>query len=162
MSRRPALVALGTALTAALALPAGASAADLPDRGHRETGCARQFDQAVQRYLDTTARHDADGFGTLAHDGYTIVMPDATVYAGKTDAMAFIREFFADTNWEQSFTLKQRVVSGCQTAFVLFDSVWHRPSDDYRSHLVIGLSWTREHGAWQVVQDQNTKVPPTS
>ncbi|MFD9911025.1 YybH family protein [Streptomyces sp. NPDC059063] len=120
--------------------------------------CAAQFGSAVRAYVDATRDRDTERYERLVHDGYTIVFADGEVREGKADSMEFIREFFADTGWNQTFQETRRVVSGCRTGFVLFDSVYTRPADGYRAHLVIGLSFTREHGRWLVLHDQNSRL----
>ena len=49
-------------------------------------------------------------------------------------------------------------MADCSTGFVLFDSVYAEPAAGYEQKLVIGLTFTREHGRWQLLGDQNTEV----
>jgi uncharacterized protein (TIGR02246 family) len=146
---------LGAALTAAVVLPVGSSAS-ADDVTSATRGCEREFRSAVQAYVRTTDRRDADAFGALLHRDFTGIFPDGEVLAGKDEGLAFFREFFADPSWTQTFTPLRTTVQGCGTGFVLFDSVYEQPGA--RVHMVIGLSWTRERGRWLVVHDQNTQV----
>ena len=70
---------------------------------------------------------------------------------------AFIDGFFARTDWTQSFDLKRKVAD-CDNGFVLFESVYAEPAAGFSQTLMIGITWTREHGRWLVLADQNTEV----
>ncbi|MFG3260077.1 YybH family protein [Streptomyces sp. NPDC048172] len=125
------------------------------DSGSR---CDRQFDAAVTQYVDAHPARDVEMFAGVLHDGWTVVFPDAEVLKGKKAGLKWVREeFFNDPDWTQTFDEERRVVSGCRTGFVLFDSVYEEPG--YRTHLKIGLTFTYEHGRWLVIHDQNTRVP---
>jgi uncharacterized protein (TIGR02246 family) len=152
MSLRTRIVAAGLALAAAGGVTVTASAA-----AHPGDGCARQFDAAVRTYLRTTDQRDARGFNALLHRDVTGVLPGGAVFSGRAEMAAFIDGFFARTDWTQTFT-EQRRAADCETGYVLFDSVYAEPAAGYVSPLVIGLTWTREHGRWLVLADQNTAV----
>jgi len=124
----------------------------------RAVGCERQFHEAVREYVETTDDRDAEGFNALLHPDITAILPGGIVFAGKEETAAFIDQFFARTDWTQSLTVRRTTVDGCATAFVLFDSVYAEPASGYRDDLVIGITWTREHGRWLVLHDQNTVV----
>lgn len=152
MSVRHRVAAVGLALATLGVLGAPASAAG------GGSGCARQFDAAIDRYLSTTDDRDAAGFNRLLHEDVIGVLPGGTVFAGRAELAGFIDRFFARTDWTQSFSLRHKAVSGCSTGFALFDSVYAEPAAGYRQQLAIGLTWTRENGRWLVLADQNTEV----
>ncbi len=79
------------------------------------------------------------------------------MFSGKAEMAAFVDGFLARTDWTQTFTEVRRTAS-CDTGYVLFESVYAEPAAGYVSPLVIGLTWTREHGRWLVPADQNTAV----
>jgi uncharacterized protein (TIGR02246 family) len=124
------------------------------------SGCGRQLDAAVHRYVATTDRRDAAGFNALLHRDVTGTLPGGTVFAGKADMADFITRFFGRTDWTQTFELRRTTRTGCATAYVLFDSVYAEPAAGYSQQLAIGVTWTREHGRWLVLADQNTEVTP--
>lgn len=155
MSLRMRVAAAGLALAAAAGITVTAvTAAAATHPGH---GCARQFDAAVQTYLRTTDQRDARGFNALLHRDVTGVLPGGAVFSGRSEMAAFIDGFFARTDWTQTFTEARRT-AGCETGFVLFESVYAEPAAGYTQPLMIGLTWTREHGRWLVLADQNTEV----
>lgn len=157
MSLRHRAAAAGLALAALAVLgPAAAAAPATTSTGSH--GCGRQLDAAVDRYVATTDDRDARGFNALLHRDVTGVLPGGTVFAGKAEMAGFIDGFFARTDWTQSFEHLRTAVNGCSTAYVLFDSVYAEPEAGFRQQLAIGITWTREHGRWLVIADQNTEV----
>lgn len=123
-------------------------------RGH---GCERQFDATVATYLRTTDQRDARGFNALLHRDVIGVLPGGAVFDGRAEFASFIDTFFAREDWTQTFELKHRKAD-CSTGYALFDSVYAEPAAGYAQKLVIGLTFTREHGRWQLLADQNTEV----
>jgi SnoaL-like domain len=120
--------------------------------------CARDFGTAVRRYVRTTHRRDAAGFASLLDPRVVVVLRPGDVFYGKRATMRFIRGFFADPGWTQSFREITRTVRGCRTAFVLFDSVYRAPGADPLP-LVIGVSFTRRGGRWLAVHNQDSQGP---
>jgi uncharacterized protein (TIGR02246 family) len=155
MSLRHRIVAVGLALTAIGTVTTAGSAAAA---AAATNGCGRQFDSAVSSYLRTTDARDARGFTALLHPDVVGVLPGGTVFDGKKAMAGFITTFFARTDWTQTFSLKRKVVSDCESGYVLFESVYAEPAAGYSQKLMIGVSWTREHGRWLVLADQNTEV----
>ncbi|MFG3697631.1 nuclear transport factor 2 family protein [Micromonospora sp. NPDC047620] len=159
LGRTLALVGLAAGLLAAVpaavsAAPDDATAGDGDASAH---GCERAFDRAVQAYVDTTARRDLDGFAALLHPDVTSVFAsDGEVLDGKQATVDWLRGFFADDSWTQSFSVAKRTVVGCRTGFVLFDSVYAVPATGTRVPLLIGVSFTYEHGRWLVLQNQDS------
>lgn len=150
-----ALIGLGVAAPASAGVVAGESPSP-------QQVCARQFDRAVRAYVRTTDRRDAPGFNALLHPDVTIVFANGGVISGKPDSAAFIRDFFADPGWTQTFTELRRTVQGCRTGFVLFDSVYSVPAQNRVSPLVIGVTFTYAHGGWLVLHNQDSTGPASS
>lgn len=119
--------------------------------------CERAFDRAVKAYVETTDQKDADGFAALLHKDVTAIFANGGVLYGKRETMGFIGPFFEATNWTQSFDELSRVVRGCKTGFVLWDSVFTQ--DGEPTPLVIGVTFTWENGRWLVVQNQDSSGP---
>jgi len=151
MSLRMRIVAVGLALAAVGGVTSIGTAAASGN------SCGRQFDAAVKSYLSTTDHRDARAFNALLHRDVVGVLPGGTTFYGKREMAAFIDGFFARTDWTQTFALKSKNAN-CDTGFVLFESVYAEPAAGYSQKLMIGLTWTREHGRWLVLADQNTEV----
>ncbi|WP_433652553.1 nuclear transport factor 2 family protein [Micromonospora zamorensis] len=147
------LAAAPAAVSAATAGPADTTTGDAV----ATRGCERAFDRAVRAYVETTARRDLDGFAALLHPDVTSVFAsDGEVLDGKRATVDWLRGFFADDSWTQSFSVAKQTVVGCRTGFVLFDSVYAVPATGTRVPLLIGVSYTYQHGQWLVLQNQDS------
>lgn len=142
--------------TASLSGPAAAVVAPSHRGGGGDQRCVRQFDKAVQTYVRTTDARNARGFNALLHRDVTAVLPGGYTLVGKPEVAGFIDGFFARTDWTQTLTVKHTAVAGCETALVLFDSVY--TDGDGAVPLAIIITWTYERGEWKVLVDQNTVV----
>ncbi|WP_109509041.1 YybH family protein [Nocardioides speluncae] len=119
--------------------------------------CERAFDRAVDAYIETTDERDAAGFAALLHKDVTAIFANGGVLYGKEATMGFIEPFFEATNWTQTFEELTRVVRGCKSGFVLFDSVFTQ--DGEPTPLVIGVTFTWERGRWLAVHNQDSNGP---
>ncbi|MGI5525715.1 nuclear transport factor 2 family protein [Micromonospora sp. CA-259024] len=145
------------AVSAAVPGPTDTTTDDTTTGDAAARGCARAFDRAVQAYVETTARRDLDGFAALLHPDVTSVFAsDGEVLDGKRATVDWLRGFFADDSWTQSFSVAKQTVVGCRTGFVLFDSVYAVPATGTRVPLLIGVSYTYQHGRWLVLQNQDS------
>jgi uncharacterized protein (TIGR02246 family) len=148
-----------TAACLALVISGGAAAATAGGRSDRTARCARDLDRAERQYVRTTERRDVDGFNALLDRDVTLVLRQGEVYDGKAEFAAFIEEFFADPSWTQTFALRKKVVKGCSTAFVRYDSRFRDPDDGVDLQLVIGLSFVHRDGRWLVLHNQDSGRP---
>ncbi|MGW3891976.1 nuclear transport factor 2 family protein [Micromonospora chokoriensis] len=160
LGRTLALLGLTAGLLAAApaaGLAATPGLADTTTGDAAARGCERAFDRAVRAYVETTERRDLDGFAALLHPDVTSVFAsDGEVLDGKRATVDWLRGFFADDSWTQSFSVAKQTVVGCRTGFVLFDSVYAVPATGTRVPLLIGVSYTYQHGRWLVLQNQDS------
>lgn len=134
----------------------GAAGAAPAEGGGGHTACERRLDEAVETYVRTTDDRDAPGFNALLHRDVTAVLPGGYTLVGRDAVADFIDGFFARTDWTQTLELRHTAVAGCDTALVLFDSVY--TDGDGAVPLAIVVTWTYEGGRWKVLVDQNTVV----
>jgi hypothetical protein len=155
--------ALGlAALVSAAAAVCTSAVASAPQRATTgspgQRACARQFDQTVQRYISTTQARDVRGFASVLDRDVVVVFRTGDVLYGKRETMTFIRDFFADPGWTQTFRVITRTVKGCRTGFVLFDSVY-TAEGAAPLPLVIGVSFAYRAGRWLAVHNQDSQGP---
>lgn len=124
-----------------------------------DPSCEQSFDRAVDTYVTTTHDRDVDGFASVLHPDVTLIFAGGDVLYGKDQSMGFIREFFADPAWTQTFDELTREVDGCRSGFVLFDSVYTPAPDAEPKPLVIGVTFTYEHGRWLALHNQDSNGP---
>jgi hypothetical protein len=146
-----------TMLVGGSATQAASESGQAPDPKRAGWWCEHSFDRTIDRYVGSHPIRDVDMLASTLHDEWTVIFADGELLVGKEEGLAWVREeFFSDPSWTQSFTEVRRVVRGCSTGFILFDSIYEQPG--YRTHLMIGLSLTYERGRWLVIQDQNSRV----
>ena len=161
--RNRLLVSLGAVLTVAAvgASEHATSAAPEPvahDRDSRAS-CEARFDRAVRAYTDTTHQRDVEGWGSLLHPDVTVVFAGGDVLYGKQQTMEWARGFFVDPAWTQTFEERTRVVEGCRSGFVLFDSEYTPEPGADPKPLVIGITFTFDRGRWLVLHNQDSNGP---
>ena len=152
------MLAAGAAL-AAVGLPVGTGVAGAEVAPASVGHCEHSFDRAVQTYVETTHERDVQGFGSVMHPDVTLVFAGGDVLFGKEATMGFIRDFFADPAWTQTFDELTRTVRGCRTGFVLFDSLYTPSPTSDPKPLVIGVTFTYERGQWLAVHNQDSNGP---
>ena len=159
--RRRAAAVAGLVAVLATATTVSASADTSTDQAatHGQRVCRYQFNQAVRAYVHTTETRNAAGFNALLDRDVTVIFANGGVLSGKKEVSGFITDFFNDPGWTQTFTTLQKHVEGCRTGFVLFDSVYSVPAQHRVSPLVIGVTFTYEHGRWKVLHNQDSNGP---
>jgi hypothetical protein len=161
MSRKMRTLAAAAAALAATVSGIGSAAEGAGASAGQATAraCERQFDRTVEAYVNTTHARDVEGFAETLHPDVTVVFAGGDVLYGKAQTMGFIREFFADPRWTQTFEELTSVVRGCRTGFVLFDSVYTPAPGVEPKPLVIGVTFLREHGRWLALHNQDSNGP---
>lgn len=156
--RKLSFVLATVAVAGLVAVPAAASpdAADTAGTG-TATGCARQFDDAVKRFDDAFLGKRLDEFVAHYHKNATTIGTSGRVTTTKDQ----IRQNFAglfELDFTATFPTIKKNVEGCRTGVIVSDFTLDIPSLNFHAHFVNSLTWTREHGRWQVLNDQNTPV----
>ncbi|MFC7485439.1 YybH family protein [Knoellia sp. CPCC 206453] len=142
----------------ALTLVTGAGVAHA---GGKSTGCGAAFNQAVQAYRQTTFAKDAAGFNALLAEDVTAIFANGSTLYGKDETAAFITDFFADPEWTQTLDVVRETRQGCQSGFVLFDSVYTPSPEAAPVPLAIGVTFVHTGGRWLVIQNQDSDGPVT-
>lgn len=139
----------------ALTLVASAS----PASAGKSTGCGAAFNRAVQAYRHTTFTKNAKGFNALLASDVTAIFANGSTLYGKDETAAFITDFFADPEWTQTLDVVHETRQGCQSGFVLFDSIYTPSPTATPVPLAIGVTFVHLHGRWLVVQNQDSNGP---
>jgi uncharacterized protein (TIGR02246 family) len=149
---------LAAALLSATALTLVASGGPAQAAG-KSTGCAAGFEGAVQAYRQTTFDKDAAGFNALLAEDVTAIFANGSTLYGKDETAAFITDFFADPEWTQTLDVVHKTRQGCQSGFVLFDSVYTPSPTATPVPLAIGVTFVHTGGRWLVIQNQDSDGP---
>lgn len=168
MRNRIRTALLGLTIVALVAAPSAAGAAQTAETTGSEpaaadpqwlsVACEQRFDQAVQTYRATFPARDLDTLGDLLHEQVTVVLANGKIVLGRDAAIEALTPFFEDPRWTQTFDEVTRVVNGCRSGFILFDSVLSFPSG-FTQHTLIGLTFTFDRGRWLILHDQVTLLP---
>jgi len=163
MITKRSLISAATAVTlATLTLTStvapGASASSVTVGAGPAARCADQLSETVDAYVTTTHDKDAAGFAAVLDRDVTAIFADGETLVGKAATMEFISAFFDDPAWTQTFDERVRVVRGCRSAFVLWDSVF-TPEGAEGVPLAIGVTFTYRKGQWLALQNQDSSGP---
>lgn len=132
-------------------------------------GCAdvapavvKAFDETLARHLRALEERDLAAYAATLNRDTTLLLPDGTLYRGKSAVVAFHRKFLADRSWTQDFEKIREVVH--PRVGLAFFRVVYRSHDKagkvaYESHFLMSLTFVREGGRWQLINDQVTTPP---
>lgn len=146
-----ALVAFAAA-TACAATPARAQAATAE-------GCARQFELAQQLDMTSFRDYDAETFRAVHDERAITVFGSGATRIGIDAIMAALGSHFANREAQWSWTERYRVVDGCRSAFILYETVYAIPRIGYRARALTGVTYTHDGNRWLAVADQGTPLP---
>jgi hypothetical protein len=121
---RHLLLAVG--LVVALGGVSAASASDPADSA-TAAGCARQFELAQKADMESFRDFDEETF-RAGHDPRAVtVFASGAVRFGLDAIMAALHPHFVNRNAVWSWTELYRVVDGCKSAFILYDTNYDIP-----------------------------------
>lgn len=122
-------------------------------------GCARQF-EAAQR-LDMESFRDFDKETWLAsHDDRAVTIFASGAKRIGIDAIAQVMaSHFANREAVWSWTELYRVVDGCRSAMILYDTTYEIPRIGFRQHALTTVTYTHDGSKWLSIADQGTLLP---
>lgn len=150
---RHLLLAVG--LVVALGGVSAASASDPADSA-TAAGCARQFELAQKTDMESFRDFDEETF-RAGHDPRAVtVFASGAVRFGLDAIMAALHPHFVNRNAVWSWTELYRVVDGCKSAFILYDTNYDIPSAGFHQHALTGVTYTHVGDRWLSIADQGT------
>lgn len=152
------LAALLFATTAGVAAPAVASDLGLPPILQRY--CERKFDQAQKVDMESFRDYDTAAFRAIHTDDAVTIFASGAYRIGIDAIMAALASHFANREAIWQWTELHRVVQGCETAFIVYDTTYSIPSVGFRQRARVGVTYTFERGRWLATGDQSTLLPP--
>lgn len=152
----PARLVLAAALIATLA---GVPAASASDASATAEGCARQFEEAQRIDMESFRDFDEETFRDGHHPDAVTVFASGAVRYGLDAIMTALHPHFVNQNAVWSWTELYRVVDGCRSGFILYDTVYAIPSIDFSQHALTGVTYTHDGDRWLSIADQGTLLP---
>jgi hypothetical protein len=139
-----------------MALSVSAASASDPAVEGEAAGCANQFELAQKTDMESFRDFDEDTF-RAGHDPRAVtVFASGAVRYGVDAIMAALRPHFVNRNAVWSWTELYRVVDGCQSAFILYDTNYDIPSIGFHQHALTGVTYTHQGDRWLAIADQGT------
>lgn len=120
--------------------------------------CAWQFDQAQRIDMESFRDYDADTFRAI-HDERATSVFSQRAFIGVDAIMQALASHFANREATYTWTEKYRVVDGCRSAFILYETVYEIPRLNFRARALTGVSYTRRGNHWLVLSDMGTPLP---
>jgi hypothetical protein len=59
-----------------------------------------------------------------------------------------------------AWTERYRVVDGCKSAFILYETTYDIPSSGFHQRALTGVTYTYHRGKWLSIADQGTLLSP--
>jgi hypothetical protein len=146
---------LGGALVVTLSGATAVAAAD----SSAAAGCARQFDQAQRNDMESFRDSDAETFRDGHHPDAITVFASGARRVGIDAIMAALAPHFAGREAIWGWTELYRIVDGCRSAFILYDTTYDIPSIGFHQHALTGVSYTHAGDMWLSIADQGTLIP---
>lgn len=162
------MLALSTATTAFAAAPASDAAASSAAQpaasgwvGDILTRiCARQFDVAQRTDMESFRDYDAETFRAIHDERAITVFDSGGVRIGIDAIMTALAGHFTNREAKWTWTERYRVVDGCNSAYILYETVYEIPRIGYRQKALTGVTYSHDGRKWLAIADQGTKLPP--
>lgn len=158
MRAKSTFLALGLIAVGAGAADNGSTTEQL-DAPAVAAGCARQFERAQRVDMESFRDYDAQTFRAGHVSDTVTVFASGAVRYGIDAVMEALRPHFESREAVWAWTEKYRVVDGCRTAFILYETTYDIPSNGYHQRALTGVSYTYRHGKWLAVADTGTLLP---
>ena len=150
---------LAAATLALLALTA-ASSAFAGGGGHGNArGCARQFEVAQRMDMESFRDYDAETFRAVHDERAVTVFGSGAVRFGIDAIMTALASHFANREAVWTWTERYRVVDGCNSAFILYETFYEIPRIGLRQRALTGVTYSHDGHRWLAIADQGTPLP---
>ena len=123
-------------------------------------GCARQFELAQRMDMESFRDYDAETFRAVHDERAVSIFASGAAFYGIDAIMTALASHFANREAQWSWVEKYRVVDGCKSAYILYETVYAIPRIGYRARALTGVGYTHKGGHWVAVSDQGTALPP--
>lgn len=122
-------------------------------------GCARQFEKAQRIDMESFRDYDAETFRAGHHPDAVTVFANGAVRYGIDAIMEALRSHFEGREAVWAWTERYRVVDGCKSAFILYETTYDIPSSGFHQRALTGVTYSYHRGKWLAIADQGTALP---
>ena len=122
-------------------------------------GCARQFERAQRVDMESFRDYDAATFKAVHHPDAVTVFASGAVRYGIDAVMEALRSHFEGREAVWAWKELYRVVDGCKSAFILYETTYDIASVGFHQRALTGVTYTYHRGKWLAIADQGTLLP---
>lgn len=122
-------------------------------------GCARQFEVAQRVDMESFRDYDKETWLASHDDRAVTVFASGGRRIGIEAIERAMAPHFANREAIWSWTELYRVVDGCRSAVILYDTVYEIPRIGFRQHALTSVSYTHDGNKWLSIADQGTPLP---
>lgn len=137
---------------------AAAAASQSADPNEVANGCASEFEVAQRTDMESFRAFDAETWRAGHHPDAITVFSSGEVCQGIDAIMAATQNHFANKNGVWKWVELHRVVDGCKSAFILYETTYEVPSTGLRLHALTGVTYTYDGSRWLAIADQGTPL----
>lgn len=146
--------------SAVLALAALSLAPAVLAGGHGNArGCARQFELAQRIDMESFRDYDEATFRAVHDERAVTIFGSGAVRYGIDAIMTALASHFAGREAVWTWTEKYRVVDGCNSAFILYETMYEIPRIGFRQRALTGVTYSHDGHRWLAIADQGTPLP---
>jgi hypothetical protein len=134
-----------------------ASAAPMYHGGHGKAArCAAQFEEAQRIDIESFQNYDAETFRAIHHPDAVTIFASNDAFYGVDAIMDALASHFENREALSTWNEVYRIVDGCNSAFILYDSTYTIPSIGYHQRTLTGVTYTYQRNKWLAIADQGT------
>jgi hypothetical protein len=122
-------------------------------------GCARQFETAQRTDMESFRDYDAETFRAVHHPDAMTVFANGAVRYGIDAIMQALGPHFQNREAVWAWTERYRIVDGCKSAFILYETTYAIASSGFHQRALTGVTYTYHRGKWLALADQGTLLP---
>lgn len=122
-------------------------------------GCARQFEVAQRVDMESFRDYDKETWLASHDDRAVTVFASGAKRIGIDAIETVMASHFANREAVWSWTELYRVVDGCRSAVILYDTVYAIPRIGFRQHALTSVTYTHDGNKWLSIADQGTLLP---
>lgn len=122
-------------------------------------GCARQFEVAQRVDMESFRDYDKETWLASHDDRAVTVFASGGRRVGIEAIERAMAGHFANREAIWSWTELYRVVDGCRSAVILYDTVYEIPRIGFRQHALTSVTYTHDGNKWLSIADQGTPLP---
>jgi hypothetical protein len=109
--------------------------------------------------MESFRDYDEATFRAVHDDRAVTIFGSGAVRYGIDAIMTALASHFAGREAVWTWTEKYRVVDGCNSAFILYETMYEIPRIGFRQRALTGVTYSHDGHRWLAIADQGTPLP---